>query len=468
MSNIMSPGASPGVTAKHAGVRRVNNLPLFIVVGIMLTFLLIMMVVAMNRSDQQNAANDDEVTDVGSTNLLAAMITGDFKDGIIESKTPPASVPDMPAELLIARPDNLDLPPMPPGGQTYQEINPDAEHIRMMKMQQFEEAVKAGTNVTMLAPRSTGSSPTNINSTGTPSRDEMLAKLAAVRQQINANKPAKTPQLLIMQNYNRSGTGIGGDGGLDDDSAPQLMDEHSIQPTASFTQFNGEGDRWKLDSKPERSSPYSLLPGFVIPAVMISGINSELPGQITAQVSQDIYDTPIGQHRLIPQGARLVGEYSNDVAYGQRRVLVAWQRIIFPDGKTMDIGAMHCGDALGQSGFNDQVNNHYTRVISIQSYSCLPWSLVRPTVSATEAERLGGKTPVASCGVRFHSVNSWDKATTRLMERRISILHQPLRFVQASDSILLSPKTWCFLNRIKPLINTDKEPTHETRQKINR
>ena len=102
--------------------------------------------------------------------------------------------------------------------------------------------------------------------------------------------------------------------------------------------------------------------GFVIPATMISGINSELPGQIMAQVSQGVYDTPTGKYLLIPQGARLVGSYSSDIAYGQKRVLVAWQRIVFPDGKAMDIGAMPGADGAGYAGFNDQVDNHYLRI----------------------------------------------------------------------------------------------------------
>jgi type IV secretion system protein VirB10 len=83
-----------------------------------------------------------------------------------------------------------------------------------------------------------------------------------------------------------------------------------------------------------------------------------------AQVSQDVYDTPTGRHVLIPQGSRLVGAYSSDVAYGQARVLVAWQRIVFPDGKAMDIGAMPGSDAAGYSGFNDTVNNHYLRLFA--------------------------------------------------------------------------------------------------------
>ncbi|MFZ1838447.1 MAG: TrbI/VirB10 family protein, partial [Dokdonella sp.] len=133
----------------------------------------------------------------------------------------------------------------------------------------------------------------------------------------------------------------------------------------SMAQFGqgGQGDRWKLDSQPEAPrTPFELRAGFVVPATLISGINSDLPGQIMAQVAQDVYDTPTGKHLLIPQGSRLVGSYSSDVAYGQARVLVAWQRIVFPDGKAMDIGAMPGADSAGYAGFHDQVNNHYVRL----------------------------------------------------------------------------------------------------------
>jgi type IV secretory pathway VirB10-like protein len=126
---------------------------------------------------------------------------------------------------------------------------------------------------------------------------------------------------------------------------------------------SGQGDRWKLDSEPEAPrSPYELRAGFVIPATLISGINSNLPGQIMAQVSQNVYDTPTGKYLLVPQGSRLVGSYSSDVAYGQSRVLIAWQRIVFPDGKAMDIGTMPGADGAGYSGFKDQINNHYLRI----------------------------------------------------------------------------------------------------------
>jgi len=95
---------------------------------------------------------------------------------------------------------------------------------------------------------------------------------------------------------------------------------------------------------------------------MISGINSDLPGQVMAQVSQNVYDSATGRSLLIPQGTRLVGSYASDVAYGQNRVMMAWQRLVFPDGKTLDIEAMPGADQAGYAGFKDKVDNHYFRI----------------------------------------------------------------------------------------------------------
>ena len=133
-------------------------------------------------------------------------------------------------------------------------------------------------------------------------------------------------------------SGIGGAGG-GASSSPQLLQTATASGRNNIAQFgNGssgsgsgeQSDRWQLDSRLEAPrSPFELRAGFVIPGTLISGINSELPGQLMAQVAQNVYDTPTGKHLLIPQGSRLVGRYSSDVAYGQARVLVAWQRIVF-------------------------------------------------------------------------------------------------------------------------------------------
>jgi len=109
-------------------------------------------------------------------------------------------------------------------------------------------------------------------------------------------------------------------------------------------------------------TPYELKAGTVIPAVLISGINSDLPGEVTAQVRENVYDTASGRHLLVPQGSRLVGTYDSQVAYGQRRMLVAWQRLLFPDGSSLNLQGAPGADAGGYAGFNDRVNNHYGRI----------------------------------------------------------------------------------------------------------
>lgn len=119
---------------------------------------------------------------------------------------------------------------------------------------------------------------------------------------------------------------------------------------------------WDSHSSLENPTKFMLRTGSVIPGVLLSGINSELPGKILAQVAQDVYDSPTGQYLLIPKGSRLLGEYSSSVAYGQSRVLVVWQRIVYPDGRALDIGVQPGADAEGYGGFKDRVDSHWFRI----------------------------------------------------------------------------------------------------------
>lgn len=192
--------------------------------------------------------------------------------------------------------------------------------------------------------------------------DNTQDKLAAVQRKYEQNRPRDTdPAKAYKERMQYLQTGMAGGGG-----APRLLQEdEQARQRVGYEQFasNEKGDRWRLDSEPDAPrTPYVLRTGYVIPAIMLYGINSALPGQIVGQVSQDVFDTPHHRWKLIPQGSRLVGTYSSEVEYGQARVMVAWQRIVFPDGKAMDIGAMPGSDSEGYSGFTDQVNNHYVRL----------------------------------------------------------------------------------------------------------
>ncbi|MAU23744.1 MAG: conjugal transfer protein TraI [Martelella sp.] len=114
-----------------------------------------------------------------------------------------------------------------------------------------------------------------------------------------------------------------------------------------------------LDRVIPPASPFVLQAGSVIPAALITGIRSDLPGQITAQVTQHIYDSPTGSMVLIPQGTRIIGEYSNDVGFGDRRVLLVWNRLIFPNGRSIVLERQPGADPQGYAGLEDGVDYHW-------------------------------------------------------------------------------------------------------------
>jgi type IV secretion system protein VirB10 len=120
--------------------------------------------------------------------------------------------------------------------------------------------------------------------------------------------------------------------------------------------------QWISPHTREAGRKYEIKTGTVIPGIMISGVNSDLPGTLIAQVSQSVYDTATGRSLLIPQGSRLYGVYDSRVVYGQSRVLIAWNRVIFPDGSSVTLGAMPGADMAGYAGFTDKIDNHYMRI----------------------------------------------------------------------------------------------------------
>jgi type IV secretory pathway VirB10-like protein len=111
-------------------------------------------------------------------------------------------------------------------------------------------------------------------------------------------------------------------------------------------------------------SPYELHSGSVVPAVLLTGINADLPGTIVAQVRNDVFDSVTGRYLLIPRGTRLVGTYDNRIVQGQRRVLVAWTRLLYPDGSSVDLLGMPGTDEAGYAGFGANVNEHLNKVFT--------------------------------------------------------------------------------------------------------
>lgn len=345
MSDRMSPGASPGsATRSGSGVRRVNNVPLWIIMGGVLAFVVTMALVASNRAAKQHQAPPPAEGKGGDSSIQARQVPG-IQDagGIVPPAGPgklevPGDAPSAPAPTpASARTPGAPRPTAAPVPVPRSPYDDELARIRETRLQALAQGAKAKTAVVVPVERSIPLGPVGGRPVGGPGAPMMPSDI----------DPRQAYQARVAQLQGAIGGAAGG-----------LSAANGMAPFG-----NPGGDRWALNSRPEPPrTKYELRAGFVIPALLMSGINSDLPGQIMAQVSENVFDTPTGKYVLIPQGSRLVGTYSSETKYGQARVLIAWQRIVFPDGQAMDIGAMPGADGAGYAGFSDKVNNHYVRL----------------------------------------------------------------------------------------------------------
>jgi type IV secretion system protein VirB10 len=160
-------------------------------------------------------------------------------------------------------------------------------------------------------------------------------------------------------------------------------------------------------------SPFVVQAGTVIPAALITGIRSDLPGQITAQVTEDVYDSPTGQYLLIPQGARLIGQYDSSVAFGQNRVLLVWTRLIMPNGMSIVLERLPGADTQGYAGLQDGVDNHWGMLFKAAVLSTLL------SVGA-EAGTSDSENNLAQA-IRMGASNSISQTGQQILERQLNI-----------------------------------------------
>jgi type IV secretion system protein VirB10 len=183
------------------------------------------------------------------------------------------------------------------------------------------------------------------------------------------------------------------------------------------------------------ASPYQLMAGTVIAASLISGLNSDLPGFVIAQVTEPVYDSVSGRHLLIPQGSRLLGRYDNTIAFAQERALVVWQRLILPDGSSVLLDNLPATDSSGYAGLADQVDLH-------------TWKLLQGVALATV---LGVGSQLATGATDNDLVKALQQATQattnragqRLVERNLAVQPTltirpgwPLRVIVHKDIVL--------------------------------
>lgn len=146
------------------------------------------------------------------------------------------------------------------------------------------------------------------------------------------------------------------------DSLSKNLETHDQEYKANFLKENQGGINYLSAIKENPISEFEIKAGSIISAALITGINSDLPGNIVAQVTRNVFDSIQGKSVLIPQGSRLIGKYDSRISFGQNRALVIWSRLIFPDGASINLANMQGVDAAGFAGFNDRVDRHYPRI----------------------------------------------------------------------------------------------------------
>lgn len=119
------------------------------------------------------------------------------------------------------------------------------------------------------------------------------------------------------------------------------------------------------------ASKYIVQAGSVIPTAPLTGIRSDLPGQVTGQVTENVYDSPTGRYLLIPQGSKLIGIYDSQVSFGHSRVLLVWTRLIFPNGRSIVLERQTDADTQGYAGLEDEVDYHWGRLFMAAALSTL-------------------------------------------------------------------------------------------------
>jgi type IV secretion system protein VirB10 len=163
------------------------------------------------------------------------------------------------------------------------------------------------------------------------------------------------------------------------------------------------------------ASRFVVSAGSTIAAALITGLSSDLPGQVVAQVTEEVFDTVSGRARLIPQGTRLIGVYDARVSYGQSRALVVWTRLIFPDGRSLDLDRMVGTDAAGQSGLVDRVDNHSGRLLMAGLLSTMFG------VGANAATAGGGDNNDIAYAIRESAGRSVESAGDKIVGRQLDV-----------------------------------------------
>lgn len=172
------------------------------------------------------------------------------------------------------------------------------------------------------------------------------------------------PDLTMRKDLDQSAGGKGaGDGKGEGNADPYALQNGQMQKLKFLLTSDKTEDIYNPHKLMQPASPFLVQAGTIIPGTMLTSINSSLPGNVVAQIRENVYDTVSGQFVLIPKGSKLIGQYDSQVAYGQERVLVAFTRVVRPDGSSILLDKLSAADSQGNAGAAGDVDNHWGKIL---------------------------------------------------------------------------------------------------------
>ncbi|MCF3639843.1 IncP-type conjugal transfer protein TrbI [Rhizobium sp. TRM95111] len=395
----------------EAGIKRINRLPIIVVIVLLVAFLGVIFYGLASRGLYFGKDTGPETSSGNPASTFADQIKRGVTDGIIGEPQQQTTFQPIPVETKQDG-EKVDNPftPQPgerEGQQRGQELESEEVWRARLEREQREQYLRERHRQRMARLQANDAAydaPLAIDRSKLEARADETTSA-----ETTTNSPSSTIAGANSDLYAAAlRAGIGG----------QNIDPNGQSSKEDF--FNA--DLKDLGYLPNRvvpqQSPFELKRGSVIPATLISGINSDLPGRITAQVSQNVYDSVTGHRLLIPQGTKLFGRYDSKVSFGQSRVLVAWTDIIFPNGSTLQIGGMAGTDAQGYGGFHDKVNNHYWRTFGSAALIALIGTGV--DASLPESSTLATQ-ETASDAARRNFAESFGRVAEQTISRNLNV-----------------------------------------------
>jgi type IV secretion system protein TrbI len=261
-----------------------------------------------------------------------------------------------------------------------------------------------------------------------PKHDYGAAARVAGGEAIAASPSTPSSELTALTALRRTGDGTGDDAGTDPAEQTRKL---------AFLKAAPEKESFNPHSLQKPLSPYQLMAGTIIAASLVSGLNSDLPGFVIAQVTEHVYDSVAGRYLLVPQGTRIAGKYDSVVAFGQERALVVWHRLIFPDGTSIVLDNLPATDTAGYAGLTDEVDQHTWKLLKGIALS----TLLGVGTSVAFGQGSGDSDLVRA--LRESTGQTTNRAGQRLVERQLNVQPTltvrpgwPLRVIVHKDLIL--------------------------------